>query len=146
MHDGVPMARRAATAGNVMPNWLKPFESAEHQAKVFAAAFLILDTIASRLSSAEEISVEFGISLESANIYFEELSAFRNREKSAANVLRMADEFRALTLPASPKVHYMNERCSACGKSIVFPIGIKFMCDTCHTVIDRFQDGDSLDF
>jgi hypothetical protein len=44
LHDGVKMARRSL--GNVTPKWIEPFESAEHQAKVFAAAFLINDAVA----------------------------------------------------------------------------------------------------
>jgi hypothetical protein len=90
MHDGVPMSRRAL--GNVKFDFIKPFESAEHQARVFAPAFLINDQIAERLASAEEISVEFGVSLESATIYFEQLSKRRNRGKSIENIRRMADE------------------------------------------------------
>jgi hypothetical protein len=144
MHDGTPMARRVGAAGRVTPNWLKPFRSAEHQAKVFAAAFLISDVTADTLSSPNEISVEFGISLESARIYFKELTERRHREKSAANVRRMADEFRALTTPASPRMHYINERCTSCGHQTVLPVGIKFLCDTCGNVSDRFQDGDTL--
>jgi IrrE N-terminal-like domain len=144
MHDGRPMSRRSGASGNGSPKWLKAFESAEHQAKVFAPAFLINDTVSGRATSPEDISVEAGISLESANIYFEELTEHRNHEKSAANVLRLADEFRALTTPALPKTHYLNEFCTTCGKLTVFPVGIKFMCDTCHTVVDRFQDGDSV--
>ncbi|SRR6266568_1988695 len=143
MHDGVHMSRRAA--GNVTPKWIKPFESAEHQAKVFAAAFLINDVIANTLSSAEEVSVEFGVSLESAKIFYEELIEQRNREKTADNIRRMADEFRALIAPAPPKVRYIKEPCAVCGNPTVFPLGIKFMCETCDTVSDRFQDGDSLD-
>jgi hypothetical protein len=72
MHDGPPMARRVE--GSLRPGWIKPFESAEHQAKVFAAAFLINDTIGSTFFNAEDISVEFGISLESATIYLKELA------------------------------------------------------------------------
>ena len=112
MHDGVPMSRRTGASGIGSPKWLKAFESAEHQAKVFAPAFLINDTIAGRASSPDDISVESGISLESANIYFEELTEHRNHEKSAAAVLRMADELRALTKPALPKTHYLNEICT----------------------------------
>src|SRR5690348_7693498 len=37
LHDGPQMSRRAE--GNATPGWLRPFESAEHQAKVFAPAF-----------------------------------------------------------------------------------------------------------
>ncbi len=97
MHDGAPKSRRAF--GNNKYKFIQPFESAERQARVFAPAFLINDEIAERLSSAEEISVEFGISLESARIYFEQLTERRNRGKSAENVRRMAEEARAILSP-----------------------------------------------
>jgi hypothetical protein len=137
-----------AALGNEKHKFIRPFESAEHQAKIFAAAFLINDEIAERLNSAEEISVEFGISLESARIYFRQLSQRRNRGNAVQNVQRMADEVRAALLP--PKrtltVNFLLEPCSVCGNSTVFPIGHKFMCQTCDTVFDRFQDGDTVDF
>ncbi len=142
MHDRVLMARR--TVGNVTPKWVKPFESAEHQAKVFAPAFLIDDAVAETLSSAEEISVKFGVSLESAKIYHEQLTELRNKEKSREKILRMAEEFRALSAPPLFKIRYMNELCPSCGRQTVFPVGHKFMCQTCDNVFDRFQDGDSV--
>src|SRR5262249_35669994 len=71
MHNGAPKSRR--TLGNAKFKFIPPFKSAEHQAKVFAPAFLINDDVAERLGSAEEISVEFGVSLESATIYYRQL-------------------------------------------------------------------------
>ncbi len=140
MHQGPPMARLAL--GNLTPKWLRPFESAEHQAKIFAPAFLINDTIARELGSAEEISVYFGISLESAEIYFKQIEDARNRQENVERVLRTAREFRARHTPDSSKVHYIDERCPACGEKTLFPVGTKFMCHTCDNVTDRFQDGD----
>ncbi len=139
MHDGAPKSRR--TLGNDKFKFIQPFESAEHQAKVFAPAFLINDEIAERISSAEEISVEFGISLESAKIYFDQLTARRTRGKSAENIQRMADEARAVLSPtkAIAKITFLTEACSVCRQPTVFPIGHKFMCQTCDTVFDRFQ-------
>jgi hypothetical protein len=146
MHDGAPKSRRAL--GNDKFKFIKPFESAEHQAKVFAPAFLINDEIAERLTGAEEISVEFGVSFESATIYFENLTERRGRGSSAENVRRMADEVRAILTPTSKvtKVTFLAEPCSVCRNATVFPIGHKFMCQTCDTVFDRFQDGDVVDY
>lgn len=114
MHDGPPMSRRAL--GNAKFNFIKAFESAEHQAKVFAPAFLINDQIAERLTSAEKISVEFGVSLKSATIYFEQLSERRNRGKSIEKVRRMADEVREILSPPalSSKNMFLAEPCSVC--------------------------------
>jgi IrrE N-terminal-like domain len=143
MHDGIEMPRR--TRGNVTPKWIKSFESAEHQAKVFAPTFLINDVIAKSLSSIEEISIEFGVSYESAKIYYEEMTGRRDRGKLAAKFREFADEFRRSTLPATHGPRFMNEICTACGNRTVFPVGSKFMCQTCDNVFDRFQDGDPTD-
>jgi Zn-dependent peptidase ImmA (M78 family) len=141
LHDGPQMSRRAT--GNVRPGWLRPFESAEHHANVFAAAFLINDSVATALSSSDDISIEFGISLESASIYFQELIEERNIANNAERMRRIVDEFRESNAPKTHKITYINELCTACGKPTVFPIGSKFMCQTCDNVSDRFQDGDS---
>jgi IrrE N-terminal-like domain len=143
MHDGAQMARRAA--GNISPGWIKPYESAEHQTKIFAPAFLIHDKIAEVLSCAEDIAIEFGISLESAQIYHNELTKLRDREKNAEKILRIAEAFRARTTPPRFKIQFLNEPCPACGRPTLFPVGNKFMCQTCNSVTDRFPDGDSID-
>jgi len=123
-----------------------PFESAEHQAKVFAPAFLIDDVVAGTLDSAEEISVRFGISSESADIYFKELTEQRERAKNAERVLRAAQElasdFSESLKPSPSAVRYIEDVCTSCHCQTVLPIGIKFMCTTCNNVSDRFQDGD----
>ena len=143
IHNGVEMPRRAL--GNITPKWLNPFESAEHQVRVFAPAFLINDLIAETLSSADEISIEFGISDESAKIYFDDLTALRNRELAAEKIRRIAEEFRESVTPVISKLHFINDACTVCGHQTVFPVGSKFMCQTCDTVFDRFQDGDPTD-
>jgi IrrE N-terminal-like domain len=91
--QGASMPRRRS--GNVKPVWIPKFQSAEHQAMVFAAAFLINDESARRLSSADEIAVQFGLSLDAARIYFEQMLEEIERPASAARVRRMADEFKA---------------------------------------------------
>jgi uncharacterized protein DUF955 len=146
IHNGAPKSRRAL--GNKKFNFIQAYESAEHQAKVFAPAFLINDEIAVRLARAEEISVEFGVSLESATIYYRQLLAQRDRQKSAKKILRMAEEARAVLSPPKTvhRVTFLAEPCSRCGHPRVFPIGHKFMCQTCDAVFDRFQDGDTVEF
>jgi hypothetical protein len=144
MHEGPPMHRRSD--GNTKLKWLPPFESAEHQAKVFAPAFLVNDVVADTLDSAEEISVRFGISLESADIYFKELTEQRERTKNAERVRRVAQElaadFRESLNPSHSAIRYIEDVCTSCHRQTVLPIGIKFMCTTCGNVSDRFQDGD----
>jgi hypothetical protein len=148
LHDGPPLFRRLG--GTMTPKYLRSYESAEHQAKVFAPAFLINDAIACTLDSAEAISVELGISLESAKIYFDSLAEQRDRARHAERVLRsarqLAADFRASTGPGFLEMKYLSARCVICSHRTVFPIGIKFMCHNCKTVFDRFQDGDPGDF
>jgi hypothetical protein len=66
--------------------------SAEHQAKVFAAAFLIHDEDAARMASATEISEEFGVSLKAARICFDRLQQEAERRRSAERVRKSADD------------------------------------------------------
>ncbi len=147
MHDGAPKARRAL--GNAHYNFIKPFEicgtpSQELRSSVFDKR----RGSGQAYSSAEEISVEFGISLESAKIYFRQLTARRNRGESNENVRRIAEEVRAILSPPKrmPTVTFLPEPCSVCRNATVFPIGHKFVCQTCDTVFDRFQDGDIVEF
>ncbi len=128
--------------GRITPTWIKPFESAEHQVKVFAPAFLINDAIADMLGSPEEISVEFGISFESAKIYYGELTALRNRTKTTEKMRRLAEELRESSAPQTAKLNYLNDPCPVCGNRMLFPVDAKFMCQHCDNVFDRFQDGD----
>lgn len=140
MHDGAEMLRLAC--GNTSPKWIKPFESAEHQVKIFAPAFLINDIIAKNLTSIAEISIEFGISLESAEIYFSQLMTEREREIVSVRVRRAAEEFRESLHSQVNKLHFLELPCPACGHYKVFPVDAKFMCQQCDNVFDRFQDGD----
>jgi hypothetical protein len=142
---GASMPRRRV--GNVTPDWIPKFKSAEHQAMVFAAAFLINDDTARRMSSPDEIAVQFGLSLQAARIYFDQMMEEIERPASSMRVRRMADEFKAAVTEKSsiePKVTFLNDPCSSCGQQKLFPIGHKFMCQACDAVSDRFQDGDSV--
>lgn len=142
---GASMPRRRVE--NVKPDWIPKFRSAEHQAMVFAAAFLINDDTARRMASPDEIAVQFGLSLGAAQIYFEQMMEEIERPASSQRVRRMADEFKAaVTEKSSPKskVTFLSDPCASCGQQSLFPVGHKFMCKTCDAVYDRFQDGDSV--
>lgn len=141
LHEGAPKARRVG--GNVTPKFIRPYQSAEHQAKVFAPAFLINDSHARTLGTAAEIAIECGVSLESATIYFESNSSSK-RAQLGRRIEKFARKYRESTMPPKQQIHFMCDPCNVCGNQTVFPIGIKFMCQTCDTVFDRFQDGDSV--
>jgi hypothetical protein len=141
--QGAVMARRSAK--NITPSWLPPYESAEHHAKVFAPAFLINETIAQSIKSIDEISVTFGISRKSAEIYFEQLQAEKDRSAIAARVRLKANKAIEAINSIGPKpkeLTFLTDCCSVCTKQTLFPVGLKFMCQNCDTIYDRFQDGD----
>jgi Zn-dependent peptidase ImmA (M78 family) len=141
MHEGPNMSRRAL--GNVTPGWLRSFESAEHQAKIFAVAFLVNDELGKSLRTPEDLSSECGISLEAARIYFEELAEARDREQNGKRLLAIAKEFAESVNPRPQyEVRYLDEPCTECGERQLFPVGNKFMCRNCNHVSDKFQDGD----
>jgi IrrE N-terminal-like domain len=157
MRADAPMARRQAASGKYLapvdrPSNYKSAEglpaskSAEHQAKVFAPAFLINDRIAETLSSANEIALAFGISQQSAEIYFEQLTKRRNKKKSAERVRRMADEAIAvLSGRRSAPTNYMPDPCLVCGEKKILPNVAGFQCQNCGKVFDH-QDGDTVAF
>jgi hypothetical protein len=155
MRTDAPMARRQGAAGKYISpkdrratyksaEGLPASKSAEHQAKVFAPAFLINDEIAETLSSANEISLAFGISLESAKIYFDQLVKRRNRKKSAERIRKSADAAIAiLKSAASFRPEYLRDPC-ICGMRTLRWEGTKVRCDSCGFFGDCFQDGDKV--
>jgi len=142
--EGAALPRRWAR--NTTSSWIPKFKSAEHQAMVFGAGFLINDIRARRLSSPEEVSIQAGVSLTAARIYFEQVQEELARPASAARVRQIADEVRAelAPKPSVTAISFLNELCPCCGQQKLFPVGHKFMCHACDIVYDRFQDGDEV--
>lgn len=86
MHHGATLFGSSSAAGSTELSRTSPWESAEHQAKVFASAFLIDDKVAATLSSPDEISTEFLVSLEAAEICFERMIEEAEHTRSAERV------------------------------------------------------------
>jgi len=116
--------------------------SAEHQAKVFASAFLIHDVDAAKMRSAGEISKEFAVSLEAAEVCFDRLNRKAERQRSGERVRKSADEVIAL-LKGKPRPQsiYLPDPC-ICGMATLRWEGTKVRCDSCGFFGDHFQDGD----
>jgi hypothetical protein len=99
------------------------------------------------MPSPDEIAVQFGLSLQAARIYFDQMMEEIERPASSLRVRKMADQFRETVTEKSslkPKVTFLNDPCSSCGQQKLFPVGHKFMCQACDAVYDRFQDGDQV--
>lgn len=144
MHQGPPLHRGAVSKEKF--KWLPPYRSAEHQAKVFASAFLVDDGIALKLADEIEIAIRFGISEESAQIYLNELRKPERRKLVAYQFRDFSQTLGANDSRADGTIHFLLEACPNCGERTLFPVGTKFMCKSCDGVFDRFQDGDSVDF
>jgi hypothetical protein len=95
LHYGEPMFRGSGETGATRLSKIRPEESAEHQAKVFASAFLIEDEVAETLQSADEISTEFLVSLEAANICFSRLQREKRRREGSERVRKSNEAFQA---------------------------------------------------
>ena len=140
MHLGAaPKHRRSDASGTTVLSRINASESAEHQAKVFASAFLIDDTMASEIGNAEDISAEFGVSLTAAEICLERLLTEAERSQSAQRVMRLSEEAKAALSgrPELPAPKYLQQVCSICGNETLLPIGSKAMCDTCNFICDQ---------
>jgi hypothetical protein len=145
MHSGEPKYRYAGASGTTPLSETKAYESAEHQAKEFGSAFLIHDIDAAKMNSAEEIAEEFVVSLEAATICFKRLARKAERARSAARVMKIAEELKA-TLLGSPKPRqssYLDVECLGCNQKTLLPNGPNNVsCDTCGFRGPRYQDGD----
>jgi hypothetical protein len=141
MHHGATMFRNSDAVGPTELSRTGPWESAEHQAKVFASAFLIEDQVAASLSSPEEISTEFLVSLEAAEICFERLVEEAERARSVERVRLSNEDFQSKMRDAfdrRPKheFHYTGDFCTNCGNATLIPMGIKLLCHTCGNISD----------
>jgi Zn-dependent peptidase ImmA (M78 family) len=140
LHSGAPKARPTVSKGPYKS--IAPSGSAERQANVFAAAFLVGDHLADSMDSAEKLSTEFGVSLKVAEIEFERVEKRKNRTKSVERVRQLTEEFKRATTPVKSAMSYLPDACSVCKSQMLFPVGPKIMCQHCDTIFDRFQDGD----
>jgi Zn-dependent peptidase ImmA (M78 family) len=153
MHHGAPLFRLLDAKGATDLAKERAYESAEHQAKVFAAAFLIHDEDAAQMRDAEEIAIEFGVSKQAAEICFERLTAKRARALSAERVRKMADEAKAILAGSRkttarsnpdrmPIMNYLPDTCTACGQKTLISFGHKVHCHSCRFSGDQKPDGD----
>jgi hypothetical protein len=144
MHHSAPKFRHTGATGPTDLSKVSAYESAEHQAKIFAAAFLIHDDVAAELSSALDISVEFGVSLQAAEICFDRIAEQAERARAAERIKKISEEVKAALIgkPMPKQTGYLDDVCTSCRSATLIPIGNKVLCDTCGFVGDRFQDGD----
>ncbi|WP_431202981.1 ImmA/IrrE family metallo-endopeptidase [Bradyrhizobium betae] len=142
--DGFVDHRAAGASGTTTLSKLNASESAEHQAKVFASAFLINDLQATELESPLDIATEFLVSLSAAEICFERLQAKQEHAAAAARILEATEKLKAqLRGTEENKKKYLPSMCPACSLTTLFPLGIKVGCDTCGYTGDDPEKGDA---
>jgi predicted SprT family Zn-dependent metalloprotease len=140
--EGVVDHRATGATGMTTISKLNASESAEHQAKVFASAFLIDDTEAARLKSAEEISAEFLVSREAAEICFKRLQEEAERAAASLRVRQSNEEFQRLMRQIGKPQRHLDIPCISCKRTTLIPLGQKVFCETCHYKGDHPQSGD----
>lgn len=148
MHPGAPKFRGTGETGTTTLSRLHATVSAEHQAKVFAAAFLIHDKTAAQIGIAEEVSVFFLVSLEAARICLGRLARDAERAESAKRVQQLSEQVQAaLSGKLEKETKYAADvLCTFCGKPTLVPLGMKYLCGTCGRASDQFPDGDGPTF
>jgi hypothetical protein len=137
--------RATGAAGTTTLSRINASESAEHQAKVFASAFLIDDKRAAELGSPAEISTEFVVSLWAAEICYERIQLERERIASVGRIMEANRRFQALMGGTQEKKKYLQARCTACSCQTLLPLGIKVGYETCGYVGDHPENGDPSD-
>jgi Zn-dependent peptidase ImmA (M78 family) len=96
LHPGAPKARMATARQAKLS--IRPFNSAEHQAGVMAAAFLIPREIAQRASSVQQLQIACRVSAQAAGIRFsqcrpkQELTFVRAEIERLERATAVADE------------------------------------------------------
>jgi Zn-dependent peptidase ImmA (M78 family) len=133
--------RATGAVGTTTISKINASESAEHQAKVFASAFLIDDTRAAELNSPMEIATEFLVSLSAAEICYERIQAESERAASAARVLEANKQFQAMMRQSDKKQNYLQALCIACRCQTLVSLGTKVGCENCGYVGDHPEDG-----
>lgn len=143
--EGFVDHRASGAAGATTLSKLSASESAEHQAKVFASAFLIHDRQAAELEAPIDIATEFLVSLTAAELCFERLQAEQERIASAARVAEANRKFQALMRDSEKKRKrdYLPSQCPGCTRPTLFSLGTKVGCDSCGYVGDDPEKGDS---
>lgn len=139
--EGFTDHRASGAAGSTILSKLSASESAEHQAKVFASAFLIDDGHAYELESPLEIATEFLVSLSAAEICFERIQIEKDHAEAVKRVLESNKNFQAQMRNAEkPARKYLPATCPACSRQTLFRIGIKVGCD-CGWIGDDPENG-----
>lgn len=140
--EGIVDNRQTGARGATGLSEIRPSRSAEHQAKVFASAFLIDDKRARELQSPSEISTEFVVSLEAAEICFERIQAEIERAESIERVEERSRSFRASIESRASDLKFLDATCPACHERTLVPLWAKVMCRSCGFIGDHPHSGD----
>ncbi|MGJ4939590.1 ImmA/IrrE family metallo-endopeptidase [Bradyrhizobium sp. HKCCYLS1011] len=140
--EGAVDHRATGATGTTTISKMSASESAEHQAKVFASAFLIDDQRAAELATSMDIALEFLVSGSAAEICFERVQAQREREAAAARVMEENKKFQALMKTSQEKNYHLQAFCPSCRRQTLLPLGTKVGCngEGCGYIGDHPED------
>ena len=140
--EGTVDHRATGAVGTTTVSKINASELAEHQAKVFASAFLIDDVGAAELATPLEIAEEFLVSLSAAEICYERLQEQAERAAAAQRVTKSNQEFQELMRLLAQSHKYLGVPCVSCRRSTLIPLGPKVFCVSCRYKGDHPQSGD----
>ena len=92
MHPGAAKLRSTSSSSD---GHLKIFESAEWQAKKFAALFLVPDHVALQFSTADQLATSCQVSLQAAQIRFNETMPLRKTQLLPIEILETLTELKS---------------------------------------------------
>jgi Zn-dependent peptidase ImmA (M78 family) len=107
-HPGSPKAR--AADGNKTPKFIKPYESAERQARVGAAALLMPQTLLREAHSVHELQAWCRVSLQAAEIRFAQWQRKTSKRPELSFVREHIDYLKSLTANRSEEARANKER------------------------------------
>ncbi|WP_315780562.1 MULTISPECIES: ImmA/IrrE family metallo-endopeptidase [unclassified Bradyrhizobium] len=140
--EGTVDHRATGATGTTTISKMNASESAEHQAKIFASAFLIDDQRAAELANPTEIALEFLVSISAAEICFERLQAKREREAASARIMEGSKAFQTLVNKSKERNHYLQALCPSCRRQTLLPLATKVGCngEGCGYIGDHPED------
>ena len=134
LHNGPTMARKKIETS--LPNYIAAHQSAEHQAKVFAAAFLMPERLVSTCSSVEEIARIAAVSSEAARIQWELLHKVAHKQELARKLKSLSAEIRDSSAERPGSGHYLVDPCPICKRQSLSPLGQRAFCAYCERTFE----------
>ena len=133
-HEGV--LNRSPSRKN-LPKYAKRLKQIEETTDRITAAVIAPRRFISSTDTAENISEEFGLSLEASKFRILEIREERKTPREVPNyVIDLLGELRGEASEDNTRKYNLQRKCPHCGEQTLIPIAQKFLCDYCNNVCD----------